>query len=318
MKKLKELRVAANYTQEQLAEKLRVSQQTIARWESGKAEPSIKALRDIAVLFGTSVDDLLEMGRSKITTNHYLPDNARNQDGFWGHIGLMLPNEAKSAWFPITSGESRRVMQNLQGTESGWVTVSTLNNRVLAFNPSSFKKISLVDDNEDQISDDWDVTWDGYQGYSPEIYKALEMRLSDAYSDEEFNTEYSDAIRETVDEIIKDNQLSDGRRESLVLHTHIHHTDGMTSSFIGEPNDLIQISECAEDEVGNVFSIAESGCGRYFFFASSSVRLIDMPQTKIEEARKDIFGDEHEKTPSTTAKVTYLMRGADGKPETTN
>lgn len=294
MKRLKELRAAGNYTQEALADMLKVSQQTIARWESGKAEPSLKVLRDIAVLFGTSVDDLLEMERSKtkITTNHYTAGRAPNQDGFWGHIGLMLPTQTKSIWFPITGDESDKVMRDLQGTSSGWVTIATLNNRLLVFNPAQFKKISLVDDNEDQIADDWEVTWDGYQGHSPEIYKALEMRLSDAFTDEEFNEEYSETIREAVETIIKEDPLDDGRWESLLVHTHIHHTDGTTSSFAVEPKNLSQISFLAEEEVDDVFVMPEWGSGRYFFFSPSSVRLIDMPLMKVDEGQKEIFDEE--------------------------
>jgi hypothetical protein len=38
---------------------LKTTQQTIARCEAGKAEPNLSALQDLAMIFGTSVDDLL-------------------------------------------------------------------------------------------------------------------------------------------------------------------------------------------------------------------------------------------------------------------
>ena len=55
-------------TQKDMAEKLNISQQTVAKWESGKIEPSLKHMREIALLFSTSVDDLLDNSNS-ITTN---------------------------------------------------------------------------------------------------------------------------------------------------------------------------------------------------------------------------------------------------------
>ena len=58
---IKILRNEARLTQAELAEMLGTTQQTIARWESGKSEPNITALKDLAMIFGCSVGDLLEM-----------------------------------------------------------------------------------------------------------------------------------------------------------------------------------------------------------------------------------------------------------------
>ena len=63
MKKLKQLRESMNVTQQELAKALNTTQQTIARWESDKSQPDIAALKDLAVFFQTSVDDLLEQTR---------------------------------------------------------------------------------------------------------------------------------------------------------------------------------------------------------------------------------------------------------------
>lgn len=56
---LKRIRTHLGYKQADLAEELHMSQQAIAKWESGKAEPSISTLRDISTLLNCSIDELL-------------------------------------------------------------------------------------------------------------------------------------------------------------------------------------------------------------------------------------------------------------------
>ena len=56
--RLKELRIEANLSQEQLAEKLRVTKGTIGNYESGKREPRLKDAEAIADLFNVEFDYL--------------------------------------------------------------------------------------------------------------------------------------------------------------------------------------------------------------------------------------------------------------------
>lgn len=57
--KIRELREANEYSQLQLAELLEVSQQAVAKWETGRAEPSLEILNRLADVFGVSVDEVL-------------------------------------------------------------------------------------------------------------------------------------------------------------------------------------------------------------------------------------------------------------------
>lgn len=57
--RLKSLRNSRKLSQKDFAQALRVSQQTVASWESGRTEPSNTALRDIADYFNVSADYLL-------------------------------------------------------------------------------------------------------------------------------------------------------------------------------------------------------------------------------------------------------------------
>ena len=57
--KLKELRSLKGLTQKELADKLHVSFQTVSKWEKDENEPDIVTLKQLAKLFGCSVDSLL-------------------------------------------------------------------------------------------------------------------------------------------------------------------------------------------------------------------------------------------------------------------
>ncbi|MDD2993495.1 MAG: helix-turn-helix transcriptional regulator [Pygmaiobacter sp.] len=58
-KRIKELRKAAGYSQEELAEKLCVSRQAVTKWETDAGLPDIMNLQAVSTLFSVSVDILL-------------------------------------------------------------------------------------------------------------------------------------------------------------------------------------------------------------------------------------------------------------------
>lgn len=62
---IRRLRKEAGYTQEQLAEALRVTTGAVYKWESGRAVPELELLVEIAEFFETSVDALLDYGWEK-------------------------------------------------------------------------------------------------------------------------------------------------------------------------------------------------------------------------------------------------------------
>ena len=57
--KILSLRKSSGWSQEELAEKLDVSRQSISKWESGAAIPDINRILDLAKLFGVTTDYLL-------------------------------------------------------------------------------------------------------------------------------------------------------------------------------------------------------------------------------------------------------------------
>lgn len=57
---LKEARTNAGLTQEQVAEKIMVSRQTISNWENGKSLPDIVSIMKLSDLYQISLDELLK------------------------------------------------------------------------------------------------------------------------------------------------------------------------------------------------------------------------------------------------------------------
>lgn len=58
--KLSQLRKLSGMTQEQLAEKINVSRQTVSKWESDSTSPDLESIVKISWIFHVSLDDLLK------------------------------------------------------------------------------------------------------------------------------------------------------------------------------------------------------------------------------------------------------------------
>ena len=79
---LKRLRKEHNLSQEDLAEKLGVSRQSVSKWESGQAYPEMDKVLQICQLFNLNIDELLNQNikevnnikQSKINVNKYIDD----------------------------------------------------------------------------------------------------------------------------------------------------------------------------------------------------------------------------------------------------
>ena len=56
---LKRIRKENNLSQEQLADKLGVSRQSVSKWESGQAYPEMDKVLQLCQLFNLNIDELL-------------------------------------------------------------------------------------------------------------------------------------------------------------------------------------------------------------------------------------------------------------------
>lgn len=240
MNNIKKFRVAFGYTQKELAKHLGTTQQTLGRWENGDSEPKQMILKDMALLFETTIDDLLNNNplTSKITTNRYYLFRKKHEiDGFWGHLGIMFKGQTKHRWFPITEQTSDDLYELLteplkNSVHQPFVSIHTLNNRALWVNLKKIKSIAILDDNADAPQGDWDLTWDGCQGYSTEIYKALEDSLYVELND------YSENFQEILKGIIEKYNLDEDSILDKVRNTHIYSMNGSQESINVDPEHL--------------------------------------------------------------------------------
>ena len=88
--KIAKLRLAFGISQEQLAEKISVSRQSVSKWEMDQALPQIDKVLLICSIFNISTDDLLQ-NRINIATHE---KNQKNKyfgtDGFRGEANCDL------------------------------------------------------------------------------------------------------------------------------------------------------------------------------------------------------------------------------------
>jgi transcriptional regulator with XRE-family HTH domain len=241
MKNLKLLRERHKLTQAELAERVGTTQQTVARWESGKAEPSVATLRDLAVCLMTSVDYLL--GREPVLDPQSINPFAwttGDKTGYWGNIGLTLPRHKHSTWYPITTDTMERLFSSFQTVQLGdWISFQTLNNKMVACNPNHIQLFTFLDEAEDEVEGDWEVGPDAIEGWPHEIYECLEHILWSELGAEERSDAFSDALMSRAKELIAENNLDEQQLMEMCVRTRVIHTDGMVRFLEMSPERLV-------------------------------------------------------------------------------
>lgn len=88
-----ELRKYHNYSQEELAEKIGVSRQTLSKYETGESLPDIEKCKLLADVFGVTIDDLLSYDR-------------KNSD----NLGLRVPPKGKHVFGMVKVGDKGQIV----------------------------------------------------------------------------------------------------------------------------------------------------------------------------------------------------------------
>ncbi|MDE6312425.1 MAG: helix-turn-helix transcriptional regulator [Lachnospiraceae bacterium] len=107
---LSSLRKMKKLSQEDLAEKLDISRQTLSKWETGEAVPDIEKCKTLADIFEVSLDDLVSYEVSD--TGLPLPPKGKHIFGVVtvGEKGqIVIPAKARKI-FSITSGDQLVVL----------------------------------------------------------------------------------------------------------------------------------------------------------------------------------------------------------------
>lgn len=166
--KLKELRARIGMTQKQLAKEMETTQQTIARWETGKTLLNVDQVRNLSVILQCSAEDLLgwesEPGE--------LPDSpfaSMGREIPYGtlQVGMRYGNRE----YPVSEKARESLLKQTEaleptgsGKEDAWLYAWTLNNKLLLINPEYLKRFKLLSDDV--------VAMPSFE--SPEVYRALE------------------------------------------------------------------------------------------------------------------------------------------------
>lgn len=73
-KQLKSARLNKNFTQQEVANKLNISRQSISKWENGSSTPDINTLKILASFYEISIQDLTKENenlKEKIKSNNH-------------------------------------------------------------------------------------------------------------------------------------------------------------------------------------------------------------------------------------------------------
>lgn len=126
---IKFLRKRAGLSQEELAEKIDVSRQSVAKWENGESLPDIIKCRDLAMLFGTTIDNLInysfeddEMTDNKTSDGKYVFGLVKV--GERGQI--VIPKKAREI-FNIKTGNRLIVLGD---TRQGGIALAKFNDLI--------------------------------------------------------------------------------------------------------------------------------------------------------------------------------------------
>ena len=110
-KKLHELRKKNDWSCDELAEKIKVTNREIALWEEGIQRPTIKKMEELASLYGMSLEELLP---NRVLTNKKMSSIVKDIEG--GRGTLYLENMPTQPFYPDPIIKNVRVIQVKRGT----------------------------------------------------------------------------------------------------------------------------------------------------------------------------------------------------------
>ena len=90
---LVELRKYHDFSQEELADMISVSRQTLSKYETGESLPDIEKCKRLADVFGVTIDDLISYDK-------------KNED----HLGLGVPPKGKHIFGMVKVGDKGQIV----------------------------------------------------------------------------------------------------------------------------------------------------------------------------------------------------------------
>ena len=105
-------RKSKGLSQEVVAEKLGVSRQTISKWETGETLPDIRQAKRLAVLYGQSLDELIEFDLDVQEIQEL--SNRIDWTKMWSKKYPILARYQNEVDIPLYAGELCRLLSDLE------------------------------------------------------------------------------------------------------------------------------------------------------------------------------------------------------------
>lgn len=116
--KLAALRKKNGYSQQELADKLKVTRQTISNWECGQGAPALDKAAELAEIYGVSLDDLVGDGVEFVVKESRKP----NQNILKWLEGKYVRISYSDKFWDMDLYEAKSAVKVLEVTE-GWIRV---------------------------------------------------------------------------------------------------------------------------------------------------------------------------------------------------
>ncbi len=278
---IQQFRQALAYSQEDLAQRLQFPLSDIIKWEEGTTSPTICQLRDMALLFKTSVEELRGDYPLRIypRTGHFFVNDS-TLDAFWGHLCIYLQKSKEALWFPISLKSRRSIAEQLaQSTESApWIAVETINNRLLFANVMQIDSIELINqykETRQTIPDNGDL-----QGHSLELYRALMFKDQDLFG-YIASDQYSDHFKAEVESIVEHCQLYNTPISDLLYNTHLYQTHSLLTAPIAPQVIIETYRNVINHSLPLILNISESLEGNQWLIPSHNIALINTPLAPV-------------------------------------
>lgn len=309
--KVKDFRIKSKMTQKDLAKKLGVNHQTIARWEKNQTQPSTSMVRELAMIFDTTINAILGYESATYSLNHRIigslkDKNSNKKNYYYGRLFIDLHGKGGRKVYFISEEDNRSIYDFFHDNPpliDGKVSnrnfhIETMCGRYLIINPNNIKMIST--ENEESVeniasfNDKNTVSKNqtpqiSFGNYHPEIFNGLlEYSL---FLDDRFSKNYKNKIEKVVKyekEVIAFNdknlnqeevdQIFDDRLYKFNSKVNVFDKNGDCISINQDPRDVyhnIYQDDMSEAFLNNFFHFEEEEGYNNYFIPKNHFALID-------------------------------------------
>ena len=194
----------------------------------------------------------------------------------WGHLGLRLPGDQLTRWYPVCQEQAGHVIRQLTAG-AAWIAVETLNNRALVIQPSAVQRLVILDGNADEPEGDWALSWSDWV-----LGEAIYRGLWQCYLG-------GSKVAQEVQNIVAQHGLGERALDDALRVTRVHHRDGAATALRMDARagfGLFGIVQQGQ-ELPPMLLLACWGEGMDYFTPREQVALLDMPLHLMRDAQAD-------------------------------